>query len=83
MIEGIVLGVVTWLSMMLTWWHLPDPLKKFTRNHPVMSDLAGSALVYLALSSVSKSLVAVVGAAVAGLLINFAIMGANATDEHK
>jgi hypothetical protein len=83
MIEGIILGCITWLSIMLTWSHLPNPLKRFTRNHPVMSDLTGSIIVYLVLSSVSKSLVAVIGAIVAGLLINFTILGANKSDEYK
>lgn len=83
MFEGLLLGVITWLSMVLTWWHLPNPFKRFTKRHPVMSDLVGSGLAYLALSAVSKSLVAVVGAVTCGLLINFTIMGAKLKDEHS
>lgn len=84
MIEGLILGGVTWLSLVLTWWHLPNPFKTFTRKHPVISDVAASALTYLTLSSISKSLVAAVAAIFCGLLINFTIMGANLADEtHK
>lgn len=76
MLEGIILGVVSWLSVLLSWWHLPEKVKRFCLEHPVLSDISAGLLTYLFLSSISKSLVAAVGAAISGLLINFSIMGA-------
>ena len=81
MFEGLILGTITWLSLLLSWIHLPNVFKVFTRRHPLISDLVGSVLAYFALSTISKSLVAAVGAIFCGLLINFTIMGVNLTDE--
>jgi len=83
MIEGLVLGGITWLSLLLTWFHLPSPFKNFTYRHPLLSDFFGSVTAYLALSAISKSLVAAVGAIFCGLLINFTIMGANLTNDRR
>lgn len=83
MIEGLVLGTITWLSLLLSWFHLPSPFKKFTYKHPLLSDLIGSVTAYLALSAISKSLAAAVGAIFCGLLINFTIMGANIANDRR
>jgi hypothetical protein len=83
MIEGLTLGAITWLSMVLSWFHLPTYLKNFTYKHPLISDLIGSLLAYFALSTISKSLVAAIGAIFCGLLINFTIMGANIANDRR
>lgn len=83
MIEGAILGLVSWASLMLSWWHFPEPIKKFTKSHPVISDISAGLFIYLMLSSVSKSLIAVVGAIVAGLLVNFTIMFSKAFTNGK
>lgn len=83
MIEGTILGIVSWLSLMLSWWHFPEPIKRFTKAHPVVSDVSSGLFIYFMLSSVSKSLVAVVGAIVAGLLVNFTIMFSKAFSNGK
>jgi ABC-type Fe3+ transport system permease subunit len=75
MIEGLILGVVSWLSILGTWWHLPKKAQNFTKQHPLISDIVASALAYILLSSVSKSLIAAVGAIICGLLINYTILG--------
>ena len=83
MFEGIILGIITWLSLILSWWHLPQPVKGATKRHPLLTDLGGSLIAYLGLSAVSKSLVAVVGAIVTGLLINFTLLGAKYYDDNQ
>lgn len=74
MYEAIILGVLSWMSLIISWWHLPQWFKNFTKRHPVISDLSAGLLIYFMLSSVSQSLIAVGGAVVAGLLTNFTIM---------
>lgn len=74
MFEGLILGLISWLSLLLSWWHLPKPAKEFTKKHPVITDISSGLFIYFTLSSVSKSLIAVVGAITAGLLVNFTIM---------
>ena len=74
MLPGIVLGIISWLSIMLSWWHLPEAIKNFTRKHPVLSDIAAGLLTFGLLSGISKSLVAVIGSVVTTLLINLSIM---------
>lgn len=82
MIEGIALGVVSWLSLFMSWYHLPPKVKKFTLEHPVVADLSAGILVYFFLSSISKSIIAAVGAVVSGLLINFSLFFATRI-QHK
>lgn len=74
MIEGLILGAISWISIVLSWWHMPSWFQNFTLKHPVISDFAAGALVYFFLSSVSKSLVAAVGAVFGGLLTNITLL---------
>lgn len=83
MVEGIVLGAVSWLSLLGTWWHMPSRIQIFTKRHPLFSDILASAMAYILLSSVSKSLVAAVGAIVCGLLVNMTILGYTWTSDES
>ena len=74
MIDGITLGVLSWLSILLSWWHLPQWLKNITKRHPVVSDIAAGGLTFFFLTSISKSLIAVIGSIVCGLLVNLSII---------
>lgn len=74
MLEGLFLGLISWLSLIISWWHLPERIKRFCLNHPLLSDLSAGVFVYMVLSSISKSLVAAVGTVFAGLLVNFSIL---------
>ena len=83
MVEGTILGVICWVSMLATWSHLPDFLKRFTKNRPLLTDLFASFMAYMFLSSVSRSLTAVVGAVVCGVLVNFTILGYTKVKENE
>ena len=74
MVDGLILGAITWLSFVLSWMHLPKWLKSATFKFPVISDIAAGALALLLLSGISKSLTAVIGAMVTGLLVNFTLI---------
>lgn len=82
MIEGILLGLASYASMVMSWWHLPQFLKKLSLKKPILTDLAASVLVFTLLTGFSKSLVAVIGAVTAGLCINFTFVGHKILKEH-
>lgn len=81
-LEGMLLGFMSWLSLMLSWWHLPESIKSFTKRHPVFSDLFAAFLTFTILTSVSKSILAVIGTIFSGLLTNFTIMVFNRMDKN-
>lgn len=74
MISGIILGIVTWLSFALSWYHAPHFIKKMSMRLPLVTDLIGASLAYVLISSISKSIIAVIGAITCGLLISTSIL---------
>jgi hypothetical protein len=73
MFDGVALGILLWLSILFTWRHLPAPIKHFFRTHPAISDITTGMIAFFLLTSISKSIVAVTGSIVAGLLMNFTL----------
>jgi hypothetical protein len=73
MIEGVVLGVLTWLGFFMTWFHMPSIIKLQTKKHPILSDLITGYLAFFFLTSISKSLTAVTAGIVTGLLTDLAL----------
>ncbi len=71
MFEGVLLGFLSWLSLVFSWSHLPKWMKKFSIKHFVITDIITTTLTWLLISGVSKSLVAVVSCVTAGLMMNF------------
>lgn len=70
MLEGIALGLLLGISMLYSFQNLPLQVQVEARKHPVVLDLVASGFAYLAISSVSKTLVAVWGVVTATLLVN-------------
>lgn len=70
MVDGLLLGFLTWLSIILSFRHFPLKIKQFLLRHFVLADFLSIAITFLGLSAISHSLTAVAGAVVAGLLIN-------------
>jgi len=83
MIEGLIFGTLAWLSLLLSWFHLPEMAKRFTKNHPLLTDIGGAALAFFLISSISKSLVAVIAATVTGLLITVTVMVGRQLDGNR
>ena len=75
MIEGLILGSLSFASMGMTWKHLPDIIKNLSLRFPFVTDIASGILVFTLLTGFSSSLVAVIGAVTAGLLVNFTLLG--------
>jgi hypothetical protein len=74
MIDGIVFGCLIFASTVFTWMHLPQWLKNFSIKHFIISELMFTLSVYITVTSISQSLVAVIAAITAGLLANIATM---------
>ena len=74
---GVTLGLMTWLSFVLSWNHLPKRIRRFSLKHPFMTDIFAAALAFVLLSSISSSTAAVIGMILTGLGVNFALLLAN------
>ena len=82
MTEGLVLGFLSWLSLIMSWYHLPAFLKRFTMRHLVLSDFIATVLSFIFISGISHSIVAVFGAMFSGLLVNFTLIAAEFWNKH-
>jgi len=69
MVEGAILGLMTFGSMLLTFWKLPGRLQRWILRHKLLTDAGAGVLVFLVLGAISKSTVAIVGAITASLLV--------------
>ena len=74
MIEGFMLGTITWLSLVFTFQHLPKVLKYILLRHPFFCDILATIICFIFLSSISKSILSVIGSITCGLLINFTLI---------
>lgn len=73
MIDGIILGILTWLSLIFSFKHLPEKIKTLMLKHPVFCDLLATGLCFFFLSGISRSILSVIGSIVCGLLVNFTL----------
>ena len=74
MTTGLILGVLTWLSMIFSFIHLPEKVKAFLLNHFIITDILSILLTFLALSSISQSIASVIGSITCGLLVNVSLV---------
>lgn len=72
--EGIILGALTWLSMIFSFMHLPQWIKRFMLKHFVLTDALSVILTLTFLSGISKSITSVIASIVCGLLVNITLM---------
>lgn len=77
MVEGIFLGFLAYLSIVMSWLSLPLWLRRWFLRHPFVSDTVTGFSTWLFITAISKSLVAVIASFVAALLVNFSIYGYN------
>ena len=74
MINGILLGILTWLSMVVSFNHFPKRLKEFMLKRFVFTDIVSIFITFLCLSSISQSITSVIGSIVCGLLVNITLV---------
>lgn len=74
MLSGLVLGLVSWLSLYLTWLNAPMWIRRWTLRHTFISEGISTVSTWLFLTAISKTLVAVIASAIAGLMVNFTLL---------
>jgi len=74
MIDGLILGTITWLSILFSFRQLPLPIRKLLLKFPLFCDILATGICFVFLSSISQSILSVVGSIVCGLLINLTQM---------
>jgi hypothetical protein len=82
MIAGFVLGFLTFLSAIISFHKMPWWIQEFLKANRLFTDIFVFLIVFITLSSVSKSIVAIFGATVAGLLIDFGFIMTEYMDEN-
>lgn len=81
MIDGAILGILTWVSMIFSYRHFPFWIRNFMLRHPVMTDVIATSICFFFLCSISASLTAVAASVVCGLLVNMTLVIANQLGE--
>ena len=74
MLDGLLLGFLTWLSFTFSFIHFPERLKRFMLRHFVITDMLCICLTFFLLSSISQSITSVIGSITCGLLVNMSLM---------
>jgi hypothetical protein len=74
MIDGLVLGAITWISYLMTFHHFPKPVKQFLLKNFFIADTVAMVSTFMLLTSISKSVAAVVGSIVCGLLVEMTLI---------
>lgn len=73
MLEGAIFGLISFISMVFTWRNLPTWFKNLCLQYPLAAEWLSTLSAFLMMTSISASLVSVVGAAVYGLCVNLAM----------
>lgn len=73
MLVGLFLGAGTFFGFYLIFKKLPKPIQARLRKHKLFTDIVTSFLAWMMLSSVSKSIIALIGTMVAGLMAGMAL----------
>ena len=82
-LDGIILGALTWLSMIFSFMHLPKIIKNFLLKHLVFTDFLSVALTFIFLSGISKSITSVIASIFCGLLVNLTLILTRESQESK
>lgn len=73
MLNGIFLGILTSLSMVMTFVKWPLWAKKFVVKHELLADVIAGFSIWAILGLISKTITAVVGAVIAELIIGLSL----------
>ncbi len=69
MINGIFLGVLTWISLLMTFTKWPLWAKRLAMKNELLTDILAGLSIWALLGVMSKTLTAVIGAAMAEILL--------------
>ena len=73
MIEGLILGLMTFASLVLTYWKLPKKIQQWLLKYKLLTDFGAGVSVFLILGAISKSIIAIVGAITTSLLVGITL----------
>ncbi len=73
MFNGLFLGILTWLSIVMTFSKWPDWLKRLVVRHELLADIIAGFSIWAILGLVSKTLTAVTGAIIGEILIGLSL----------
>jgi len=74
MVDGILLGIICYASLILSFMHFPQVIKDFLINNFLITDILSILITFMLLSSISKSLTVVIASLFSGLLINITLI---------
>ena len=74
MLDGLMLGFICYLSFLFSFIHFPEKIKTFLLKNFFITDIFSVITTFLLLSSISKSIMSVVGSIFCGLLVNISLM---------
>ena len=74
MIDGIILGMLCYASFVFSFIHFPQFIKNFLLKNFFITDILSVITTFLFLSSISHSILSVIGSIVCGLLVNLTLM---------
>lgn len=74
MIDGLILGVLCYASFVFSFIHFPNFIKSFLLKNFFLTDLISVATTFFLLSSISQSILSVIGSIVCGLLVNVTLI---------
>jgi hypothetical protein len=74
MIDGLILGIITWFSFCLTFVHLPYRVQKILLKYPMATDGLAAIGSFFLLTEVSKSIVAAVASMICGVLVSLSLI---------
>lgn len=69
MLTGIFIGLVTAAAIILPLWGAPKLIKAFIHRFPFLTDVITGIALYVATTTVTGSIAAIIGTAVAGLCL--------------
>lgn len=72
--DGLLLGILTWISFVISFNHFPKFIKRFLLKNFFLTDVLSVVLSFVLLTGISKSIVAVIASMVCGLLVNLTLL---------
>jgi hypothetical protein len=82
MFVGIILGLLTWVSMTITFKKLPPVAQYWMKKHPLASDFIAFVATFIGITAISKTLAALFAATIAGLGVDLSFKTLEYLDEN-
>jgi len=74
LLTGMILGILAWISILLTFRHFPKRMQGFLLRHHFLSDILASGFTLLVLGGFSQSISSIIGAVLCTVLIEITLV---------